>query len=250
MADEWREDPFVTSPSIRTTPRRSTSNRETITSLSTLDEDDFGYFGIPSASSDWPRTQHTSTGQPELVSRDDGDLGLSAGISIIKKQPESNERVLREAESRETLATATATPVITPFDGISVQDTPPDSNKNRHIFPFLKRRREDDKINLLAPSLRPSPWQNPPPPPPPSYEAAAPSRFRWHVEPWTVMYALLLFGVVGAIGHHLYYNSLNGKPADDQLLRLRYGVVLAFIAKAGLVTAVIIAFKQRIWYTM
>lgn len=67
--------------------------------------------------------------------------------------------------------------------------------------------------------------------------------------PWN-MYIFLLFGIVCAIGHHIYYSSLNGKPADDQLLKLRYGTILAFGAKAGLCAAVVTAFRQRIWTTV
>ncbi|KAK6957205.1 hypothetical protein Daesc_002491 [Daldinia eschscholtzii] len=44
--------------------------------------------------------------------------------------------------------------------------------------------------------------------------------------------------------------TLDGKPAVDQLTMLRYGTVLSFAAKAGLVAAVVVAFKQRIWITV
>lgn len=64
------------------------------------------------------------------------------------------------------------------------------------------------------------------------------------------MYLSFLFGVCCAIGHHIFYKTLDGKPAQDQLAMLRYGTVLSFATKAGLVAAIVIAFKQRIWTTV
>ncbi|KAK3378625.1 hypothetical protein B0T24DRAFT_609418 [Lasiosphaeria ovina] len=64
------------------------------------------------------------------------------------------------------------------------------------------------------------------------------------------MYLLFMLGVAFAIAHHVYYNSLDGKPASDQLQMLRYGTLLAFAAKAGLCAAVVIAFEQRVWTTV
>ncbi|KAF2744187.1 hypothetical protein M011DRAFT_496378 [Sporormia fimetaria CBS 119925] len=37
----------------------------------------------------------------------------------------------------------------------------------------------------------------------------------------------ILAGVFAAIGHHLFYNSLDGKPADDQLKKVRYAALTA-----------------------
>lgn len=64
------------------------------------------------------------------------------------------------------------------------------------------------------------------------------------------MYLWLLLGISCAIGHHVYYHTLNGQPADDQVRMLRYGTILAFAAKASLGAAVISAFQQRIWTTV
>ena len=64
------------------------------------------------------------------------------------------------------------------------------------------------------------------------------------------MYLFFAFGVACAIGHHLYYAALNGKPALDQLQMLRYGMALAFAAKAGLSAAVVLAYRQRVWTTV
>ncbi|KAF3003490.1 hypothetical protein E8E13_004348 [Curvularia kusanoi] len=53
---------------------------------------------------------------------------------------------------------------------------------------------------------------------------------QWHIH-WTtpaIMASLFVAGVMGAIGHHLFYAHLNGKPATDQLMMVR----------------------QRIWHTL
>lgn len=63
-------------------------------------------------------------------------------------------------------------------------------------------------------------------------------------------YVFFAFGLACAIGHHVFYSALNGKPADDQLQMLRYGTVLAFGTKAGLCAAVVAAYRQRVWTTV
>ncbi|KXJ88625.1 hypothetical protein Micbo1qcDRAFT_185114 [Microdochium bolleyi] len=64
------------------------------------------------------------------------------------------------------------------------------------------------------------------------------------------MYLFFLFGLLCAVGHHIFYSTLHGRIADRQLEMLRYGAVLAFATKAGLVAAVIVAFRQRLWLTV
>ncbi|KAK4188130.1 hypothetical protein QBC35DRAFT_473873 [Podospora australis] len=69
-------------------------------------------------------------------------------------------------------------------------------------------------------------------------------RSRW------VMYICLILGVACAVGHHVFYSTLNGKPATDQLVMQRYGTLLAFGAKAGISASVVIAHHQRVWVTV
>jgi len=64
------------------------------------------------------------------------------------------------------------------------------------------------------------------------------------------MYVCFLFGLACAIGHHIFYNALDGQVADSQIQMLRYGTVLAFAAKAGLGAAVVSAYRQRVWTTV
>lgn len=73
-------------------------------------------------------------------------------------------------------------------------------------------------------------------------------RPRWH--PSFGMYSCFLIGMLCAVGHHLYYVSLDGKPAEKQTEMLRYGTFLAYAAKAGFSAAVVSAFKQRVWVTV
>ncbi|ETS73362.1 hypothetical protein PFICI_14967 [Pestalotiopsis fici W106-1] len=72
----------------------------------------------------------------------------------------------------------------------------------------------------------------------------------WSLHSGWTMYAFLLLGLGFAVGHHQYYMYLNGTPADEQVQKMRYGTVLAFLTKASLVAAVIAAFRQRIWATL
>ncbi|KAI1451308.1 hypothetical protein F4805DRAFT_451889 [Annulohypoxylon moriforme] len=92
-------------------------------------------------------------------------------------------------------------------------------------------------------------WRSPRTPPP--YSVVIPqARKWWHWRPVWSMYLSFFFGVACAVGHHIFYKTLDGKPADAQITMLRYGTILSFAAKAGLVAAVVIAFKQRIWTTV
>ncbi|KAK3984055.1 hypothetical protein QBC44DRAFT_386065 [Cladorrhinum sp. PSN332] len=75
------------------------------------------------------------------------------------------------------------------------------------------------------------------------------SRWGWLQAPW-VMYALFFAGVVFAAGHHIFYASLDGKPADDQIKMMRFGGLLSYAAKASLVAAVLFGYKQQVWLTV
>ncbi|KAK4100930.1 Formylmethionine deformylase-like protein [Parathielavia hyrcaniae] len=66
---------------------------------------------------------------------------------------------------------------------------------------------------------------------------------------WT-MYSLFLLGFACAVGHHVFYDSLDGKPADDQIRMMRFGGLLSYAAKASLVAAVVFAYRQQIWVTV
>lgn len=70
----------------------------------------------------------------------------------------------------------------------------------------------------------------------------------WH--PSFTMYICFIFGILCAVGHHIFYSSLHGKIAERQSEMLRYGTLLAYGAKAGFSAAVISAFKQRVWVTV
>ncbi len=64
------------------------------------------------------------------------------------------------------------------------------------------------------------------------------------------MYVLLLFGLAFIVGHHAYYQVMEDRPADKLTVVLRYGSALAFAAKACLMSAVIYAYRQRLWMTV
>lgn len=73
----------------------------------------------------------------------------------------------------------------------------------------------------------------------------------WNIfrSPSWAMYLCYLFGIGVAFGHHFFYSSLAGKPADNQLLMLRYGAALAYLVKASFVAAVALAYRQQVWAT-
>lgn len=78
-------------------------------------------------------------------------------------------------------------------------------------------------------------------------------RARWWKERWHPsfsMYLSFIFGILCAVGHHIFYASLDGKLAGNQSEMLRYGTILAYSSKAGFCAAVISAFKQRVWVTV
>lgn len=64
---------------------------------------------------------------------------------------------------------------------------------------------------------------------------------------------LLFLAVGGAIGHHLYYSSLDEQlagTASEQQWVTRIGTALAFLIKAALATAVMISRQQRVWVSL
>jgi hypothetical protein len=56
-------------------------------------------------------------------------------------------------------------------------------------------------------------------------------------------------GVAAAVGHHMFYSSLNGKEATEQLKMIRAGTAFAFFVKSTLVGCSIVCNRQRIWRT-
>ncbi|CAM1510946.1 Fc.00g084590.m01.CDS01 [Cosmosporella sp. VM-42] len=68
------------------------------------------------------------------------------------------------------------------------------------------------------------------------------------------MCILLVIGLLGALGHFLFYRSLDGKPVSatpvSQEWTIRIGTGLAFLAKTCWTVAVIIAHAQQVWMTM
>ncbi|KAI1880512.1 hypothetical protein JX265_000752 [Neoarthrinium moseri] len=108
--------------------------------------------------------------------------------------------------------------------------------------------RTDSQARLITPTI--SDWARTPRSPPPYISGLPRLKKWWQWRPAWVMYIFLLFGFCCALGHHLFYASLHGRIADNQLAMLRYGTILSFAAKAGFVAAVVTAFRQRLWVTV
>ena len=75
----------------------------------------------------------------------------------------------------------------------------------------------------------------------------------------TSMWCTFLAGTLLAIGHHLFYNSLDGKEASaarlhlgrlsytEQQVNITIGTAFAYLVKASLVISVSIAYAQVFW---
>ncbi|KAF4885999.1 hypothetical protein CGCF415_v015270 [Colletotrichum fructicola] len=115
-------------------------------------------------------------------------------------------------------------------------------------FPPKKQVRIDSHSALLS-----SPPYQPPPGRPESYAYHPPGHIavyqKWWHPSWN-MYFFLFAGIAFAMGHHFFYKHLDGSEATNQLRMLRYGAALSFLSKASLASAVILAFRQRVWMTV
>ncbi|OJD38906.1 formylmethionine deformylase-like protein [Diplodia corticola] len=84
---------------------------------------------------------------------------------------------------------------------------------------------------------------------------AVPTQAQWgiHWKSPTLMLSLFFFGVGCCIGHHFFYQFLDGKPVESSITQqwaIRIGTGLAFLAKASLAASVGVAFTQRLWVTL
>jgi hypothetical protein len=81
---------------------------------------------------------------------------------------------------------------------------------------------------------------------------------RIHWKAYTIMIGSLTFGVLLALGHHFFYNNLNGNPVDtnthilkwvvsQQQLNTTIGTAFAFLVNAFLMSSVTTAYTQVIW---
>ncbi|KAJ4300558.1 hypothetical protein N0V88_003237 [Collariella sp. IMI 366227] len=64
------------------------------------------------------------------------------------------------------------------------------------------------------------------------------------------MFGLFLLGFACALGHHIFYSQLDGRPADNQIKMMRFGGLLSYAAKAALLAAVLFAYRQQAWVTV
>ncbi|OLN95210.1 hypothetical protein CCHL11_10296 [Colletotrichum chlorophyti] len=107
---------------------------------------------------------------------------------------------------------------------------------------------QSSAAGLLSPS-----WQGMPPNRQQSYTYHPPGHIRFYNKYWHTswnMYFFLFAGIAFALGHHFFYKTLDGTEASNQIRMMRYGTALAFLSKASLASAVILAFRQRVWMTV
>lgn len=77
-----------------------------------------------------------------------------------------------------------------------------------------------------------------------------PAQWAIHQRSWLSMGSLFMVGMFSALGHHFYYTFLDGRSStdrDEQESALRIGTGLSFLARASLVAAAAIAYKQSSW---
>lgn len=89
---------------------------------------------------------------------------------------------------------------------------------------------------------------SPPPEGPDNSGSSRWPRWRWVGSAWP-MYGMFSVGVICAGAHHIFYNHLDGMPADNQMKMVRIGGLLSYGSKASLLAAVIFAYKQQAWVT-
>ncbi|KAI0382315.1 hypothetical protein F5Y04DRAFT_52790 [Hypomontagnella monticulosa] len=196
----------------------------------------------------------TITMTSEPVWSDGGDLGSGSFPTSPKRAPSFSQpqEGLDGFQSVPVSASQSTRPKPAPmqFEDVPADYYSPAPSSRSFFSPRgrFQHSRTNSHTNLLStPST--IAWRSPRTPPP--YSAAIPlARRWWHWRPAWFMYVSFFFGVACAIGHHIFYKSLDGKPAVNQLAMLRYGTVISFAAKAGLVAAVVMAFRQRIWATV
>ncbi|CEI60324.1 hypothetical protein FVEN_g6485 [Fusarium venenatum] len=63
----------------------------------------------------------------------------------------------------------------------------------------------------------------------------------------SAMTAFMILGTAFSIGHHCYYASLDGKPANNQEWVIRFGTAFSFLVKACYASSLTIAIKQLVW---
>ncbi|KAI1644588.1 uncharacterized protein F4817DRAFT_346189 [Daldinia loculata] len=243
-----------------TTHHRIASDGVPLTSRS-LPNNTFGYTrpsSISLRSREWlPIMGATRPASPSVTTsimnwQDDGDLGSQSFTIPSNLTLDASNRHQKPGsfyKSSELSRAPRPRPAPMQFEDAPMDHQSPVTSSQSIFSPRdrFQYSRTDSRASLLnTPSTV---WRSPRTPPPYCTMMSSPRKW-WHWRPAWFMYLSFLFGVACAIGHHVFYTSLNGKPAVDQLAMLRYGTVLSFSAKAGLVAAVVIAFKQRIWTTV
>lgn len=71
-----------------------------------------------------------------------------------------------------------------------------------------------------------------------------------YLVPPIIAISLTLIGTGVALGHHFFLNSLNNELALHQESTNRYSLVLAFLVKASLTAAMVIAYSQFLWLNL
>ncbi|KAK1978574.1 hypothetical protein LZ30DRAFT_210245 [Colletotrichum cereale] len=193
-----------------------------------------------------PPTPSAQSPQPSFAERAAGAAGYSSAPSSGNDASPSHQRPrpapLQMHPVEYSNYSRSYSNLSTPYTGgLSTGGLPPKRPGHARVDS------QSSAASLLSP-----PWQGPPsnrqqsmyyPP-----ESLLPYGKYWHPS-WN-MYLFLFAGIAFALGHHFFYARLDGTVADGQIRMLRYGAALSFLSKASLASAVIQAFRQRVWMTV
>lgn len=255
--------PVTPSAMAATAPhRRTTSDNVSISSLSQAD-DTVGFSrqisAVSAQSRSWLPIQGMAPSTPPKETMEGIDLGspdVNASFGAYAQAgPQDgslpNERIPTFDQSPSVPAYPRR-PKPTPFqfeDNVEY-GSPLDSYRSTFSPQSqFKHNRTDSQAHLINTPTA-SDWTRTPASPPTTSPGLPRRKAWWKWRRAWVMYLFLLFGFCCAVGHHLFYAALDGRPADNQIAMLRYGTVLAFAAKAGFAAAIVTAYKQRIWATV
>ncbi|TDZ16620.1 hypothetical protein Cob_v010458 [Colletotrichum orbiculare MAFF 240422] len=214
-------------------------------------------------STDWQPTRRLSRkpvntpvtpATPAPVGSPYGPHGRSPPTPSVKSEPSFSERAGEAAYfPGQTTGSHEPRPRPAPIQLESYQYSNYTPSQSGLGTPYGLPPKKQVRVDSHSALLSSPPWQQPPPNRQQSYTYHPPGHIAaynkyWHPS-WN-MYFFLFAGIAFALGHHFFYSSLDGAEVTNQLRMLRYGAALSFLSKASLGSAVILAFRQRVWMTV
>ncbi len=111
----------------------------------------------------------------------------------------------------------------------------------------FKKGDNSQSLGLTTSKRSSSPWPTPTQPKP----VRRRERIHWKA-PSLIVFAFIV-GITAAIGHHVFYSSMNGRIVESELQQqvvTTTGTALAFLVKVLLAVSSGTAFTQCLWFSM